>query len=110
MTIDDRTDLGLKDTGASCACCATSEAASTPTAATEAAVTSEVLVSGMTCSHCVKSVTEELSAIDGVDDVAVDLNAGGTSRVTIRSSSPLADSAVQAAVEEAGYSLASSPS
>lgn len=108
MTIDDRTDLGLKDTGASCACCATSEAAST--AATEAAVTSEVLVSGMTCSHCVKSVTEELSAIDGVDNVSVDLNAGGTSRVTIRSSSPVADSAVQAAVEEAGYSLASSPS
>jgi len=110
MTIDNRTDLGLKDTGASCACCATSDAVSAPIAATEPAVTSEVLVSGMTCSHCVKSVTEELSAIDGVDSVSVDLNAGGTSRVTIRSSSPIAESAVQAAVEEAGYSLASSPS
>lgn len=110
MTIDNRTDLGLKDNGAGCACCAAPAADSAPASATEAAVTSEVLVSGMTCSHCVKSVTEELSAIDGVDDVSVDLNAGGTSRVTIRSSSPIADSAVQAAVEEAGYSLASSPS
>ena len=30
-------------------------------------VTSEYLVSGMTCNHCVSSVTEELSELDGVD-------------------------------------------
>merc|ERR1711881_293824 len=54
-------------------------------ASTSAAVTTDVLVAGMTCSHCVSSVTEELSAIDGVESVAVDLNAGGISRVTIHS-------------------------
>ena len=70
------------------------------------AVTSAVFVSGMTCSHCVSSVTEELSAIEGVDDVSVELNAGGASRVEIRSSAPIADAEIQSAVEEAGYTLA----
>jgi copper chaperone CopZ len=69
-------------------------------------LTTDVLVSGMTCSHCVMSVTEELTAIDGVEDVRVDLNAGGASRVTIRSSAPIDEARVQAAVEEAGYSVA----
>jgi copper chaperone CopZ len=109
MNTENRNDLGLKDAGAGCACCAT---ASTPETVGEvtAAVTSEVLVTGMTCSHCVASVTEELSAIDGVDGVSVDLNAGGASRVTIRSSTPIPAIAVEAAVAEAGYALASSPS
>lgn len=108
MTINDRTDLGLKDSGAGCSCCAT---ASTPTETegSSAAVIGEVLVSGMTCSHCVMSVTEELTGIDGVESVAVDLNAGGASRVTIRSAGPIPAEAVQAAVEEAGYTLVSSP-
>ena len=110
MNIENRNDLGLKDS-AGCACCST---ASTPATATAGAVTStvtaEILVSGMTCSHCVKSVTEELTAIDGVDGVSVDLNAGGTSRVTILSSAPIPAAAVEAAVEEAGYALASSSS
>lgn len=73
-------------------------------------VVSEVLVSGMTCSHCVMSVTEELSAIDDVDAVSVDLKVGGASRVTIRSSAPIPAAAVEAAVEEAGYALAGSSS
>lgn len=108
MNIENVNDLGLKDSGAGCACCAT---ASTPaTAAAAATVNSEVLVTGMTCSHCVSSVTEELSAIDGVEGVSVDLNADGASRVTIRSSAPIPAAAVEAAVEEAGYSLASSTS
>lgn len=108
MTTNAHTDLGLTDSNASCACCAT---ASTPmtTASTAAAVTEEVLVAGMTCSHCVMSVTEELTAIDGVDSVSVDLNAGGASRVTIRSVAPIDVATVQAAVEEAGYTLAGSP-
>jgi len=33
-------------------------------------------VTGMTCAHCVRSVTEEITAIDGVTDVAVDLPTG----------------------------------
>ena len=42
-------------------------------------------VTGMTCSHCVAAVTEEVSRLDGVSAVDVDLNAGGDSRVTVTS-------------------------
>lgn len=104
----DRIDLGLTDSGACCACCSTGSAAATPPTV-DTAVTDEVLVTGMTCAHCVASVTEELTAIDGVQNVAVDLNAGGTSRVTIHSARPVDAAAVQAAVEEAGYALAGDP-
>lgn len=61
-------------------------------------------VTGMTCRHCVASVTEELSEIDGVTAVAVDLDSG---RVDVTSDAPLDLAAVTAAVEEAGYELAS---
>ncbi|MEU4422759.1 cation transporter [Actinoplanes sp. NPDC024001] len=67
------------------------------------AVTSNYTVKGMTCSHCVQSVTEELSALSGVTDVQVDLASGG---VTVTSEAPLTDDAVRAAVDEAGYELA----
>jgi copper ion binding protein len=59
-------------------------------------------VSGMTCGHCVASVTEEVSELDGVTDVAVDLESGA---VTVTSDQPLDESAVRGAVEEAGYTL-----
>jgi len=60
-------------------------------------------VTGMTCGHCVASVTEEVTEIDGVENVAVDLPTGA---VTVTSAAPLDDDAVRAAVEEAGYQLA----
>ncbi len=63
------------------------------------------LVEGMTCGHCVASVTEEVSDIDGVESVTIDLNVGGASRVVVVSSHPLAQDDVQSAVTEAGYSL-----
>ena len=59
-------------------------------------------VSGMTCSHCVSSVTEEVRELPGVSDVAVDLESG---RLTVSSAQPLSDEQVRAAVEEAGYSV-----
>ena len=59
-------------------------------------------VSGMTCEHCVRSVTEEISAIDGVTDVAVDLPTGA---VAVTSDHALDEAQVRAAVEEAGYDL-----
>jgi copper chaperone len=59
-------------------------------------------VMGMTCAHCVMSVTEEITEIDGVTDVAVDLPTGA---VTVTSDSPLDATQVRAAVEEAGYAL-----
>jgi copper chaperone CopZ len=59
-------------------------------------------VSGMTCGHCVASVTEEISGIDGVTEVAVDLPTGA---VTVTADQPLDRAQVRAAVEEAGYQL-----
>jgi copper ion binding protein len=64
-------------------------------------------VSGMTCSHCVAAVTEEVSRLDGVSAVDVDLNAGGDSRLTVTSAAPLPVDAVRDAVDEAGYAVAS---
>jgi len=60
-------------------------------------------VTGMTCSHCVNSVGSEIGQIPGVTDVQVDL-ASGT--VTVISDQPVDDTAVAAAVDEAGYELA----
>ena len=60
-------------------------------------------VTGMTCAHCVLSVTEEVTEIDGVTDVAVDLPTGA---VAVTSDHPLDPAQVRAAVEEAGYALA----
>ena len=60
-------------------------------------------VTGMTCEHCVASVTEEVQEIPGVTDVQVDL-ASGSLRFT--SEKPVSDADVKAAVEEAGYQLA----
>ena len=57
-------------------------------------------VQGMTCGHCVASVTEEVQEIAGVEHVDVVLETGA---VTVNSSQPLDDTAVRAAVEEAGY-------
>ncbi|WP_007023853.1 heavy-metal-associated domain-containing protein [Saccharomonospora iraqiensis] len=68
------------------------------TATTEATYT----VTGMTCEHCVRSVTEEVGEVPGVTDVDVDLASG---RVTVRSRGEVDSGAVRAAVEEAGYEL-----
>lgn len=68
-------------------------------------ITSTYLVDGMTCSHCVASVTEELTAVPGVDAVNVDLVKGGSSVVHVESSEALDLDAVRAAIDEAGYTL-----
>jgi copper chaperone CopZ len=65
-------------------------------------------VSGMTCGHCTSAVTEELSKLVGVQDVKIDLVAGGTSAVHVTSEAGLDETAVREAVDEAGYELAAS--
>ena len=66
-------------------------------------------VTGMTCEHCARAVTEELTALAGVTGVTVDLVPGGTSAVTVSSEAPVAEQAVAAALDEAGdYRLAAS--
>lgn len=67
--------------------------------------TSTVTVVGMTCSHCVMSVTEEVSQIPGVRDIDVEL---ATGRLTVTAEDDLDLARVQEAVEEAGYQLAGS--
>ena len=65
--------------------------------------TTTYTVSGMTCAHCVSSVSSEVGALSGVSDVQVDL---ATGKVTVTSEQPLDVEAVRGAVQEAGYELA----
>ena len=64
-------------------------------------MTSSYTVAGMTCSHCVASVSEEVAEIAGVAAVDVEL-AGG--RLTV-SGDGVRDEDVRAAVAEAGYEV-----
>ena len=72
---------------------------------TEIDRTIELSVDGMTCGHCVMSVSEELSEIPGVKNVDVILNSGATSKVTVLTDTPPDDAALSDAVSEAGYTL-----
>jgi len=60
-------------------------------------------VTGLTCGHCVASVTEEIGEIDGVEHVDVVLETGV---VTVTSRAALDRVTVEGAVTEAGYALA----
>ena len=61
-------------------------------------------VTGMTCDHCSRSVSAEVSAIAGVTAVDVDL---ATGEVAVTSEQPVSTDEIREAVEEAGYTLAS---
>jgi copper ion binding protein len=65
--------------------------------------TADYIVTGMTCEHCVNAVTEEVSALPGVQEVSIDLSSG---TVTVTSAAPVDREAVARAVDEAGYELA----
>lgn len=67
--------------------------------------TTTYTVTGMTCGHCVKAVTEEVGSLGGVTEVAVDLVPQGESSVTVTSDAPLSEESVREAVDEAGYDL-----
>jgi len=60
-------------------------------------------VTGMTCGHCVASVTEEVQEIPGVENVDVVLETGS---LTVTSLEPVDAARVKTAVEDAGYQLA----
>ncbi|MEU6432219.1 heavy-metal-associated domain-containing protein [Microbispora sp. NPDC046973] len=60
-------------------------------------------MSGMTCGHCVSSVSGEIGKVGGVTGVVVDLPTGA---VTV-SGAGFTDEEIRAAVEQAGYALAS---
>lgn len=67
--------------------------------------TVELYVSDMTCGHCVASVKEELSEIDGVKNVEVILKTGGLSKVTVLSDVMIDDDALRDAIVEAGFEI-----
>ncbi len=59
-------------------------------------------VPAMHCGHCERAVKEEVAAVPGVEDVVVELE---TKRVTVRGKA-LDDTALRAAIAEAGYEAA----
>lgn len=59
-------------------------------------------VTGMSCDHCQRAVTEEISRVPGVQGITVDLAAG---RVTVTATQPVDRADVAHAVGEAGYTL-----
>ena len=69
--------------------------------------TTKVNISGMTCGHCVSAVLEELKAINGVEDVNVELNKGGLSQALITSVDRIPTDRISEAVAEAGYVVVS---
>lgn len=64
-------------------------------------MTKTYFVEGMTCQHCVASVTEEINEVPGAQGVEVDLDAG---RVTV-TGDDFTDADIHAAITEAGYSV-----
>lgn len=59
-------------------------------------------VTGMTCDHCVLSVTEDVSEVPGVTGVDVDLPTG---RLTVTRGAPIDADKIRSAVREAGYEV-----
>src|SRR5688572_31188080 len=59
-------------------------------------------VADLECAHCRRAITEEVTAVPGVDSVTVDLAAG---TVTVTASVPLDRADITAALEEAGHRL-----
>ena len=66
-------------------------------------------VGGMTCAHCERAVVQELTGVEGVRSVTVELVPEGVSVVTVSSEREPSRDHITAAVEEAGYSLVEVP-
>jgi len=62
--------------------------------------TTRFLVPGMTCGHCTKAVTNEVSKITGVTDVDIDLD---TKTVVVTATDSISWDELVAAVDEAGF-------
>jgi copper chaperone CopZ len=88
----------LASTASGCGCCSTETPARSITGGT-----AEYALEGLTCGHCVQTVQNAVTAVDGVDSASVALVPGGVSYLSISGSAP--DAAVREAVTAAGYSL-----
>ncbi|PPH21846.1 heavy-metal-associated domain-containing protein [Rathayibacter toxicus] len=96
-------DLGLTTRGSSTACDCTTHRKPQPPTATS---TQSFGVIGMTCEHCVRSVTAELTAYPEVKKIDISLVPDGVSTVTVESSRPLSREQIASAIADAGYQLA----
>ena len=65
-----------------------------------------VKATGLTCNHCVMSVSEEVGEVPGVTGVNVDVVKDGVSTVTIEHEGTLNTQAVADAIVEAGFTPA----
>jgi copper chaperone len=65
-------------------------------------LTSTYLVPSMTCGHCVAAITEEVTKVDGVTEVAIDLE----TKIVNVSGASFNDAAVRAAIDDAGFDIA----
>ena len=62
------------------------------------------IVPDVSCEHCGRAITSELTQVDGVEQVSVDIPTKG---VTVRASDAVTDAVLVAGLSEAGYEVAS---
>ena len=62
-----------------------------------------ITVKGMTCQHCVKSVTEAIEKVDGTKNVKVDLDSG---KASFDEAAPVDTASVKQAIEDIGFEVA----
>lgn len=62
----------------------------------------KISISGMSCEHCVKHVSQALQELPGVSKVEVNL---GGNHAIVESSSELSDEAIKTAIDDAGYEV-----
>ena len=65
-------------------------------------MTKDIMIEGMKCEHCAKFVTKALQAVNGVEDVVVDL---ATKKATVNTKKNVSNDALVAAVAEAGFEV-----
>jgi copper chaperone len=101
-------NLPLAQIATGCDCCSPQQDGRTESTASPSKEqrTADYRVAGMTCGHCVSSVSQELAKLDGVNDVQIVLVPGGISTVTIYGSEKPNPDAVRAVIAEAGYEFA----
>jgi len=63
-----------------------------------------IKVQGMSCQHCVASVTKALSDLDGVTDVRVSLEKG---EATFNEQSPVDEATIKDAITKIGFEVVS---
>lgn len=64
-----------------------------------------LLVEGMTCQHCVGSVTTAVTALPGVTGVSIELVPEGRSALRVEMAEELSRDTLVDAVAEAGYTV-----